>query len=584
MPALYFRFRGSFRRPLPGLGLGVLLTMAAAAAPAATGVALLDDPAVACAHPLPDFSYAGYGFGLAPLPRPAGRLIDVRDYGAKADDEIDDSKALLKAFAAAHAAAGPVIVQLPPGRLILSEVLRIERGDFVLRGHGPGRGGSELYIPRPLRLVDRGHDLDELRAYLDKYDKRQVEPERNIDLRFSEYSWSGGFVWIQKPGTRPAAYLPEHDPPSAASRLAWVRSGQRGQRQLRVDSTRQLAVGAVVQLRWFNRDGKNGALLKALYGDTELEIGSHHWTFPDRPLVRQSTRIVAIDGDTVTVADPLLHDAGGALRADLGAWEHLREVGIEDLAIAFPAGTSFGHHLEQGYNAIYLTSVFDGWVRDVRIANSDSGILTGNSASVTIADVTTEGERAAHYAVHIGNVHNVLVSDLRVLNPVVHPLSINTQASKSVFLRAQVFGEPAIDQHAGANHQNLFDQLSLHVRARRDDKGAWYPLWNGSGAGYWEPGHGRFNTHWNLRVQVEAGATAEETVRLVGGAEGPDARVVGVAGNRRFQVDYFPRPYLEGVNTTLAVPSLYQYQLQRRREGAVDANACPPAGARSASR
>ncbi|MGH8081863.1 MAG: glycosyl hydrolase family 28-related protein [Lysobacter sp.] len=570
MSVPYFRFR-RLARPLLA---AASLALACTAAPAATGVALLDDPALACAHPLPDFSYAGYGFGLTPLPRATGQVIDVRDFGAKADDAIDDSKALLKAIAAANAVTGPVIVQLPPGRLILSEVLRIERSDFVLRGSGPGQGGSELYIPRPLRLVDRGHDLDELRAYLDKYDKRQVEPDHNIDLRFSEYSWSGGFVWVQKPGTRPSAYLEERDPRSAATRLATVRAGKRGDNRLQLAAGAKLAVGDVVQVRWFNGDGKHGPLLKEIYGDTDLEIGSHHWTFPDRPLVRQSTRVIAIDGDTITLADPLLHDAGGALRADIGAWEHLSEVGIEDLAIVFPAGTSFGHHLEQGYNGIYLTSVFNGWVRGVRIANSDNGILTGNSASVTLADVTTEGERAAHYAVHIGNVHNFLVTDLRVLNPVVHPLSINTQATKSVFLRAQVFGEPAIDQHAGANHQNLFDNLTLHVRARRDVKGPWYPLWNGSGAGYWEPGHGRFNTNWNLRVLVEAGAGADETVRLVGAAEGPEARVVGVSGNRRFEVEYVPMPYLEGVNTALTVPSLYLYQLQRRRDGIAAAHEC----------
>ncbi len=546
----------------------------ASAAPDRIPVGILDDPQTQRAYPLPDYSYAGYGFGLRQPPVMRGAVVDVVDHGVVPDDEKDDSPAMLKALAAANAVEGPVIVQLPPGRLILSEVIKIERSNLVVRGSGKGAGGTELFFPRPLKMIDRGHSLDELRAYLLKYDKRQIEPDRNIDTLFSEYSWSGGFIWVQRPGTRPAPYLEKDDPAPEKNRLAEGSSGVYGQKTLRVRSAAKLKAGEVVQIRWFSGQGRQNPLIREIYGETDLAIGEHHWSFRKRALVIQTTVIESIDGDTLTLGDPLLHDVSESIPADVASWDHLSEVGIEDLALVFPNAPAFGHHLEQGYNGIYLTSVFNGWVRDVRIENADSGILTYNSANLTLSGIDSEGERGGHYSVHMGNVHNVLVSDLQVRNPVIHSLSMNTQSTRTVFLRAEVFKQPALDQHAGANHQNLFDNVTLRVRARRDERGPWYPVWDGSGAPYWQPGHGRYNTTWNLRVLVTAGALADETVRLVGAEEGPDARIIGVSGNRNFELDYRPKPYSERVNQALTgIPSLYEYQLALRKAAADTASA-----------
>src|SRR3546814_14841823 len=46
---------------------------------------ILSDPATAAANPLPDFSYAGYGFGLAPIPADPGPIVDVTDHGRSAE-------------------------------------------------------------------------------------------------------------------------------------------------------------------------------------------------------------------------------------------------------------------------------------------------------------------------------------------------------------------------------------------------------------------------------------------------------------------------------------------------------------------
>lgn len=515
---------------------------------------------------LPDFSYAGYRNGAAEIPTAMGTVVKVDEFGAVADDGIDDSKAILDALSHAHSLAGPVVVRFGPGRYRVSEVLKIGRSDFVLQGSGSGEGGTTLYFPRPLNQVDKSSSLDELREYIVKLNKRQKEPDLNLDDYFSEYSWSGGFIWIQKPGTRPAPYLEKYDP--KIQKLAQIRSGVRGSTRVTVADTTSLGAGDIVQIQWINNSGPGAPIIKALYGPAFESAGSHHWSFPARPLVRQTSRIESIDGDIIVLASPLLHDANESIPAQVASWEGLEHVGIEELHLEFPPSPYFGHHMERGYNGIYFTSAFDSWARNLRITNADSGILSYNSANLTYRDITTDGERNAHYGVHMGNVHNVLAENIIVMNPVLHSLTFNTQSTKCVYKNALVLLTPTLDQHAGANHQNLYDNVTLHMRARRSEDGPVAVVFNGSGAGYWQPGHGGFNTTWNLRVLITGGAYPDEVVTIQGLDEGPMARIVGLHGNREFKLDYRPTPYVEGMNVELTTaPSLYDYQLENRRTG-----------------
>lgn len=524
---------------------------------------------------LPDFSYAGYGFGLEAIPDFAGAtVVAAVDHGVVANDGKDDSQALEAALEAARGVPGRVVLELPPGRVQLSAILSIDRSDFVLRGAGSGQGGTDLFMPRPLALVDTDGKFDEIRDYLVRFDKIQKDPDQNVFWPFSEYSWTGGFLWVGADGHRAGKYLTELDSPDTV--LADAIAGTRGQQTVRVSNTDTLEVGDDVEIVWFNREGEDGPLLAEMYGDydadSDFKVGSHHWTFPERGLVRQKTVITAVDAGGITIADTLLHNITGDVPAYVVDWNPLTNVGIEDLRITFPDGDSFGHHLEQGYNGIYFTGTRDGWVRDVAITDADSGILSYSSANLTFDNISTHGRRVAHYSVHAGSVHNVLVSDLEVHNRVRHALSLNTKSTRTVFLRSEVHQSPTFDQHAGSNHQNLFDTTVFHIDAVPSEASPStepgvpvYPIWDGSGAGYWQPGHGRYNTTYNLEVRARSGVARGETLRLQGLAEGPDARLIGLWGNRDLAVDYFPEPLVAGLNTRPDPPSLYEYQLSARR-------------------
>ncbi|QTD57632.1 glycosyl hydrolase family 28-related protein [Parasphingorhabdus cellanae] len=527
---------------------------------------ILSDSQIAAKNFLPDFSYAGYGFGKAPIPE-IETVIDVADHGAIPDDGKDDSEALQSALASAHKSTGPVRVQLAAGQYILSEILWIEKSGIVLAGMGNGKGGTRLYMPRPLGQIDDGGALKEVREYLVELDKRERQPDANIDVIFSEYSWSGGFIWTRVPGGRHATYLERYDRPIA--KITDISMGKQGTKALTVADTSGFVVGDVLQIHWHNRAGPNGPLVKSLYGETELKIGNRHWSMPDRPLVRQATRIEAIDGDRVTIADPLLHDIEAEMPAYFAKWEHLTNVGLQDFAMVFPENPYFGHHVEAGFNGIYFTGVHNGWIKNIRVTNADSGILTDDLANVTIANIVTDGNHKAHYSVHVGNVHNVLIDSLTVFNPTQHTLSFNTQATKSVYKDAVVWTRPSLDQHAGANHQNLYDNVTVHLTPDQiaKDGAPMFDLYEAGGAGYWQPGHGRYNTNWNLKILVDGGVETDQELVILGATEGPDARVIGLHGNRPIRLDYRPEPYVESLNRRVdKIPSLYTYQLEQRKK------------------
>ena len=93
------------------------------------------------------------------------------------------------------------------------------------------------------------------------------------------------------------------------------------------------------------------------------------------------------------------------------------------------------------------------------------------------------------------------------------------------------------------------------------------PVFDGSGTGFWQPGHGSFNSTWNLWVTVTGGTYADEVVTVQGLDEGPLARIVGLHGNREFRLDYRPGPYVDMLNSAIrSAPSLYEFQKAQRRK------------------
>ena len=108
-----------------------------------------------------------------------------------------------------------------------------------------------------------------------RQNKRQRSKNLNLDVLFSEYSWSGGFIWVGKDDSRPAAYLEEYDPTPTPEALGL--KGQRSGFTIELDRVDQLKEGDWIQALWYNKSGDpESPIIDALYCETDLKIGSHH--------------------------------------------------------------------------------------------------------------------------------------------------------------------------------------------------------------------------------------------------------------------------------------------------------------------
>jgi hypothetical protein len=89
-----------------------------------------------------------------------------------------------------------------------------------------GESVTEIYFPRPLMYAKNPEGLEELRAYLLKFDKCQVEKENNINLPFFQYAWAGGYIWTRVKDIRVKSDLQEFG--TLTNILAKVSNGKRG--------------------------------------------------------------------------------------------------------------------------------------------------------------------------------------------------------------------------------------------------------------------------------------------------------------------------------------------------------------------
>lgn len=111
------------------------------------------------------------------------------------------------------------------------------------------------------------------------------------------------------------------------------------------------------------------------------------------------------------------------------------------------------------------------------------------------------------------------------------------------------------------NHQNLFDDIAV----KRAEPG--FALFRHGGGSEFFPLCGAFNTFWNIRLHFPQPAKLDPPVEILGSTlPAPEARLVGLSGNVPIEIKrYGPDPYMEGIGRPgIAVPSLYEYQLNKR--------------------
>ena len=390
---------------------------------------------------LPDFSYAGYRAGEASIPR-VPVVANVRDFGASGDGTTDDTAAFRAAIATATAGA----VLVPRGRYRLDGDLRIDRSGVVLLGEGSGEDGSVLQFTQSLAAI---------------YEPRV------------QWSWSGGLIHLGPDG-------------SASTQLATIRSRLlRGHRTMTVTSTDALAPGMLVRLELTDDD--RGSLGSHLHAD-QARAGQCSWQNPLR--FTWPVRIASIDGTTVHLDQPLRTEIRSGWQPRMMSAPRIEEVGVEHLRIEMPDVPYAGHHNEPGYNAIYLTEVVHGWIRDVTIVNADSGVIVDRySKWLTVEDVHLEG-RPGHHGIQLSFVADSLIHDFTIDNDWIHAITISHRASGNVVKHGTARFELEMDHHRDSPIENLWSGITSTVSYRS------------SGSPCAGPHSGARGTFWDMQHPV----------------------------------------------------------------------------------
>ena len=402
---------------------------------------------------LPDFSFAGYHSGEAPLPRVA-RGVSVKDFGAKGDGQTDDTAAFLKALATVKSGA----IEVPPGRYRITDILEIKRSHIVLRGAGPDQ--SVLFFPRQLN------------------DIKPNWGETTAGRPTSNYSWSGGFVWFKGSlGQRQLAEV--------------TANALRGDQTIRVSTPGNLSVGQRVEI--LETDTAENSLADLLYtgdaGDTSKLLGTTKASIV--------CHVVSIKGDQVELDRPLRFDTKAEWRPRVMSFEPtVAESGVENLAFEFPVTPYAGHFTELGFNAVTFANVADCWARNLRIVNADSGIFA-NGYFCTIQGVVYESARqpdktfasTGHHGFGFEGEDN-LFTDFDFRTRFIHDITVDHNASGNVSAHGKGV-DLCFDHHRRAVNENLFTDI---------DAGAGTHLWLSSGGDALGKHSAARNTFWNIRA------------------------------------------------------------------------------------
>lgn len=399
---------------------------------------------------LPDFSFAGYAYGESQPPRPPVTL-DVTDFGAVADAQADCTDAFRRAI---DACQGGVIL-IPAGTYRLSDILWIERPDIVLRGQGPDE-----------TVLLFTNELEDVRPNMG---------ETSSGRTTSNYSWSGGFLWVRGSNRR--------------TPLAAV-TGQptRGTRTLTLDAAPDLHPGDTVEL--VLRDNDQRTLLNHLYADDPGDTRAI--TAPVS--TSMIARVVSVDGPSVTIDRPLWLDVRAEWAPTLHRFEPtVSNVGIEDLAIEFPAKPYAGHFTERGMNAIAVNAAAHCWVRNVRISNADSGIFLAG-VNCTIDGLLIDSARrpsagsTGHHAVTLGR--DCLLTNFDLRTRYIHDITVSNLSTGNVVSNGRGVAL-SIDHHKRAPYQNLFCNLDAGDPSR---------FWASGGGASLGRHAARGSTFWSIRA------------------------------------------------------------------------------------
>lgn len=455
---------------------------------------------------LPDYSYAGYRSGEAAIPV-ADVTTVITDYGAVANDGIDDSAAIQAAIDATQSGA----VLIPAGMFELHRPIVVSKSNVVIRGAGDDDNGSVLYAPQnATQRADGVHDM--------------------------RFSWGlAGFIVLFK-GASPTGSYPITQP------------ARRGERTISLNDAAAFDSGGQLIIK-LEDDRLYGSLFSHLHNDrlTGWSQGtaqpwcgaSDSWAFT----------IDSVNGNDITLKEPLPFDIRPEWNPIAQTGRAITDSGIENLRIRYRYDAAPAHLTERGYNGIRFERVRDSWIKNVTLEDVDNGITVAKQSSRnTLSDIVVTGRRG-HHATTItqGSSYN-LISNIELSvddadKEWIHAFTIDHAAQGNVIQRGQSNKVLKLDLHRDSPFENLYTEILTQSNLK--------------GSGDWcaGPHTGARLTLWNA-AEITQGIEADLL-------KGVDSQVTIVSATDRAEARSDDGLWVENI----AKPkpeNLYEAQLRRR--------------------
>lgn len=414
---------------------------------------------------LPDFSYSGYHYFTKPIPDVSGRIFDVTSYGAIANDTLSDQVAIQRAIDDAERNNGGIVF-FPAGEFLVNtntdnnETITIRSSNIVLRGSGSRAGGTII---------------------------RQVNYMPPTD---PDKLWTSPYMF---------KFQPLNTSDKTLAKI--TQDAQRETFYLTVDDVSKLTVG-----QWITLYMNSVSAISQFLAPYQTETS---WTTmrTNGIQVREKHSIAEIDGNRIRLNEPL-HATVNALHGwTVREYQHLEEVGVEDISFHGSWLEQFVHHKDAihdgGWSLLQLNRCVNSWIRRTSFVNCNRPVHIGSSSAVSVYHVTQAGNKG-HSSIACSGGYGVWVGLSEDLAAHHHGPGTSSRSVGTVYWRYDMQHNQRVDAHGAQPYANLLDLVNGGILygsgasiENFPNHMKHYVLWNFRHSGnlshydFWQPGNAR---------------------------------------------------------------------------------------------
>ncbi|WP_139958484.1 glycosyl hydrolase family 28-related protein [Flavicella sediminum] len=510
---------------------------------------------------LPDYSYAGYAYGEKAIPNSKGKIYNISNYGAIANDEIDDTAAINKTIEEAGKNGGGIVF-FPKGKFLVNmdttktAIVRINYSNIILRGSGSEKNGTIIYSGTATNQAENNSP------------------------------WLSPFVFHSGLNLFGTDRFFGVDELVVHSKI--TNNHKAGSSMLSLESTKNLAKGMIVLIALQNTTD-DGNLIYDLMQPLPFEAFQKNYTEAgiQRAKSFQYPMEIAevIDAHQIRLKQPLRRAISLNFNPTISIMPMLKNIGIEHFKFESAWDRNYKHHgnreMDYGWGAINLHRVSHGWIRNIHIDNYTQTTHLVNSRNVTIENIKITG-KAGHYSPKTYHSSDNLMQNIKVTSTVTHGPSLEGCSFGNVYRNIHFSNPTPIDFHGMADKGFCPPMYNLYENITGIESIA------GGAAPQNIPHAGEYNTFWNVEMTGRKDGSYHELfyswiwrnpkqfkndMHIDCHKQYLRSNVIGVFTKRtdeKLSIEHSFKDrsdawiYVEGLNSTKKIVPLYESQLQLR--------------------